>query len=50
MLNSLLSEFGSNKSVAKHTGRIMSTGILGIVPQYPVQGHSPHEAEEPENM
>lgn len=48
MLNSLLSEFGSNKSVAKRTGRIMSTDILGIVPQYTLQGHSPRKAKEPE--
>lgn len=34
MLNSLLSEFGSNKSVGASIGRVTSTEILSVVPQY----------------
>lgn len=45
MLNSLLSEFGSRKSVGDHIGRVMSTDILGMVPQYPPQGAFPLQSQ-----
>lgn len=49
MLNSLLSEFGSNKSVGDHTGRVMSTAVLAQLPSTHRREHSHWEAEEPED-